>query len=103
MGNCWFFEQGLWGIGHFYLRLEGAFRCKTLLVADSSSCTKGLSAGTMGTVSSDNRGAGNNLFLQLTNPKAILSIPKYSHLLPEFGPQCSTIDEPYSKAPFAGF
>ena len=74
-----------------------------LIMADSASYTKGLSAGNKRTVSSDDRGAGNNLRLQLANPKAIISTPKCSHFLTVFSPRCSTTEEPYSKAPSAGF
>lgn len=64
-------------------------------MAVSSICTKGLAAGNERIVSSDNRDTGNNLWLQLTNQKPILSIAKYSHSHTVFCPLCSTVQEPY--------
>lgn len=61
----------------------------------SSIYTKSLMAGSKRTVSSDNRSAGNNSWLQLANPKAIISIPKYSPLLTVFSPLCNMVQEAY--------
>lgn len=65
------------------------------VMAVSSVCTKGLAAGNERIVSSDNRDTGNNLWLQLTNQKPILSIAEYSHSHTVFCPLCSTVQEPY--------
>lgn len=65
------------------------------VMAVSSVCTKGPTAGNERIVSFDNRTTGNNLWLQLAKQKAILSITEYCHLLTVFCPLCSTVQEPY--------